>query len=427
MQQLISFLIASISFLPLASLLLFNVIGGDFFSTKFLLLKDVVIFLLLLIYAAYLIQQFTIKIKYKYIVILIFVYFVCLVFNAIVFYSSLAEIVLNMRRAAMHLIVFLLFIFVPLSSRNINAAHKTIVLVSWAVCLFGFVEYILPDSFWNDFLNIAEYWSTNKFDPWAAESIFYSGRFYSWDLFLITGEKERRMVSTYLEPTTLSAFLSFAFIYLNYGQTNKSVYVKILISMIFICGILTLSKGFLLSFISAWLLFRIKLHPYAVIILSLLVFYLAAAFLASYGITKGAFSHVNGYYTAVNYLLDGNLFGKGLGSAGNYGNLADKHEGIGEAVGGESGLGNMLAQTGVAALLFVIIIGAICSELVKINSHISRSLNLAMMAWFLTFIYSASSLGISGNVYVFIFSGIYLSHFKIRRKANKYYALEWAK
>jgi hypothetical protein len=130
-----------------------------------------------------------------------------------------------------------------------------------------------------------------------------------------------------------------------------------------------------------------------------------AVLLVEAGYTDGPFAHADGLASAIEYLLQGHLLGEGLGAAGNY-TVADSD------VGAESGLGNGLAQVGIAAFLPLLWVRAIALDL-RATAWRRRDpaglwLGTWLLFWFLTYLLSASSLGVGGNALGFAVLALYL-------------------
>jgi hypothetical protein len=128
--------------------------------------------------------------------------------------------------------------------------------------------------------------------------------------------------------------------------------------------------------------------------------YLVSYFFISVGLSSGPFSHINGYYTGINSILSGNIFGHGLGRSGNYAEIANSNDGV------ESGLGGMFAQTGLVGILFLLFFYKLIRYLEKDEKN-NRIAIMLVFAWIVILIFSESSFGISGNMLFWVFPGIY--------------------
>jgi hypothetical protein len=125
------------------------------------------------------------------------------------------------------------------------------------------------------------------------------------------------------------------------------------------------------------------------------------------GLTEGKFEHIVGLATAITHVSGGYIVGEGIGNAGNYASFGSNME-----IGAESGLGNMLAQIGLAALIYLFWIQALASDVIRISSERSDSTGVyfasMLLGWFISFMFSASSLGIGGNALIFLTLSLYL-------------------
>jgi len=338
--------------------------------------------------------------------------------NLVSFLASGADLTMrlfNLRRHLLLILTFVAFSLIPLQRDGISLVEKTIRLVAWVSIVFGLVEVGLPDEFWDITMNLPGFWEATGVDPFVTKTIAESGRFYSYDLATLTGEPQRRLVSLYLEPTTLAAFLSFCLVYFALkGQSSPAN--RLLIGGLLIAGLLTMSKAFLLAvFVVVWVRLSHILPPATSLLLSTGGMYGVGALFNELQLSSGPFSHIHGLYTGINYFLTEEPFGLGLGNGGNYAALIDANM---DAGGYESGLGSMLVQIGVGGLLFVGIIYAIMNRLHAEYRNTGHKTYLALASaifvWYLSFLLSASSLGFSGNVFGFLAAGLWLNQTALR-------------
>jgi hypothetical protein len=261
---------------------------------------------------------------------------------------------------------------------------------------------------------VTDYLAANPFDPWGALPFENSGRFFSWDLELLLGTRVRRLVSTYIEPTTLAPALALGLLLgmavrerRRYGQDvgmSFSVPLWAVIATL-IAGYLTVSKGFAL-FTLLLLSWRVLGIPSPRHVFLMAAFLTAGAIvLFESGYSEGAFSHAAGLATGWQYLADGNLWGEGLGAAGNY---TDSDLDVGT----ESGLGNGIAQIGLAAFLPIFWIRSIAVAVLQAADRRRDGggpwIAAWLLLWFLTYLLSASSLGVGGNALGFSMLALYL-------------------
>lgn len=326
-------------------------------------------------------------------------------------------VALNLRRLAVVPLLFVALLLLPWSRPQLERLMALVLASSVLVALIGLAERFSPDALWTHVLDIGAYMAANPLDPWALLPFEHSGRFFSWDLEPRTGLVLRRLVSTYLEPTTLAPTLALGMLLAlaararrrlgadPFGLPDWAGAVPLWAPLFLLAGVLTVSKGFVV-FIGLLLLWRWlgAPQPRQVFLLSA-VGIAVALLLGESGYTEGAFSHLAGLASATRYLLEGHLLGEGLGAGGNY-TMADTD------VGTESGLGNGIAQVGLAALLPLLWVRAIALHAWRVA--VARRdpggpwIAAWLLLWFLTYLLSASSLGVGGNALGFTVLALYL-------------------
>jgi hypothetical protein len=326
-------------------------------------------------------------------------------------------VALNLRRLALVPLLFVALLLLPWSRLQLERLVALVLFSSLLVALLGLVERFSPHALWTSVLDIGAFMASNPLDPWGLLPFEDSGRFFSWDLEPQTGAVVRRLVSTYLEPTTLAPTLALALLLAVAARTRRRLgadaqglpawasATPLLAPLFLVAGVLTVSKGFIvfLGLLLAWRWLGVP-QPRQVFLLSAVGIAVAVA-LGEAGYTEGAFSHMAGLASSVEYLLEGHLLGEGLGAAGNYA-FADTD------VGTESGLGNGIAQVGLAALLPLLWVRAIALEMWR-TSTLRRDpggpwIAAWLLLWFLTYLLSASSLGVGGNALGFAVLALYL-------------------
>jgi len=319
--------------------------------------------------------------------------------------STLFVVAFNLRRLVLVPLLFMALWCMPWTPRQVRALQKLLLASSVLVALLGLAERALPVSLWTTVLQVDGYNAANAVDRFGAIAFEDSGRFYSWDLEAWLQAPLRRMVSTYLEPTTLAAAMASALVLaLAQGARGRPAAGAALLFAV--CGVLTLSKGFVLFLpvLLAWRLLGLPSPRQALLCALLLV---AAAWGASrLGFGAGAAAlHVDGLLSALRYLAEGHLAGEGLGAAGNY-TESDSD------IGAESGLGNVIAQVGVAALLPLLWVGALAREVMTMAA-LRRDPGGPWLAgwllfWLISYLLSASSLGAGGNALGFMLLALYI-------------------
>ncbi len=343
-----------------------------------------------------------------------------LVYTAFAFASSEHPVLvaLNLRRLALVPLLFVALLLLPWNRPQLERLMALVLTSSVVVALLGLFERLSPDALWTSVLDVGAFMAANPIDPWGLLPFEDSGRFFTWDLEPLTGNAVRRLVSTYLEPTTLAPTLALALLMALAARARRRARADergmqawvaatpLPALLLLVAGLLTVSKGFII-FIGLLLLWRVLgvPQPRQVFLLSA-VGIASSLLLGEAGYTDGAFSHMAGLASATEYLLDGHLLGEGLGAAGNYAGTADTD------VGTESGLGNGIAQIGLAALLPLLWVRSIALQ--AWHTSLARRdpggawIAAWLLLWFLTYLLSASSLGVGGNALGFTVLALYL-------------------
>ena len=213
----------------------------------------------------------------------------------------------------------------------------------------------------------------------------------------------RRMISFSLEPTTFAAFMLFCFtIFYYYNKFSLA-----LIALLF--GSLTLSKLFIIGTVMVFLQRLLNLYSKTYLYLGtfLLLYISRHIYLLTFNV-HGSFSHLKGFYTGFELLKEQPL-GFGLGVAGNRGSQYIST--MNGDFGGESGLGNVLAQIGVLGLFYLFIILILYTRILKSKNldKKNKNLNLSLITqYLLNFYLSASSLGMLSFYFIFAHLGLSL-------------------
>jgi hypothetical protein len=326
-------------------------------------------------------------------------------------------VALNLRRLALVPLLFVALLLLPWSRPQLQRLMAWLMGTSAVVALIGLAERFSPDALWTRVLDVVAYFSANPLDPFGMLPFEASGRFFSWDLEPGYGIVLRRLVSTYLEPTTLAPTMALALLVAASARARRrhgaapdgtprwAAATPLPLLLFVLAGVLTVSKGFVLFLVllMMWRWLGVP-QPKQVFLLSA-VSIAAALALGEAGYTEGAFEHLSGLASAAQYLAQGNLLGEGLGAAGNYA-ITDTD------LGAESGLGNGVAQIGIAALLPLLWVRSIA--LGAWHTALARRdpggpwIAAWLLFWFLTYLLSASSLGVGGNALGFAVLALYL-------------------
>lgn len=320
--------------------------------------------------------------------------------------SGLYVTALNLRRIVLVPLLFVAVLLLPWAPGQVDRLLGVIVASTAGVALLGIAERLAPSALWTDLLAIEAYTAANGFDRFGSQPYDSSGRFFSWDLAGLTGGPLRRLVSTYLEPTTLAAAMA-ALLVLALARQARGHRSGGLVLLALLAGLATLSKGFVLFLLAlaAWRLVGLPSprHLAWLAAAGCALAWLAPALPLDDLLPGGA--HLDGLTSALQHLAGGAWWGEGLGSAGNYTNDA-------LAVGDESGLGNAIAQVGLAALLPLLWVRALAHDVLAAGLD-RRDPGAPWLAawgvfWLLSFLFSASSQGVGGNALGFMALALYL-------------------
>lgn len=362
-------------------------------------LKDLIVFLMCFFFIFSLSIYFSlncITIQKQYFLLLKYAIILIVLFCFNLFRSS-ADILIRLfilRRYLLPLVMILLFSFVEIKQNKLENFLKPVIYI---VCIFGLIEYFLPFDFWDSFIALPRYWLDSG-DKFAISTVKTSGRFVSFDLVFLLEHPVRRMCSTFAEPTNFASFLISSFIIF-----NKNKFLRFLI---FLCCCMIVSKAALviLVFVLPFIFIYRKFggHNYRLLFFA----FFLSAFLISFllqkiGLTTGAFSHIFGFYNGVVSILQGNLFGYGLGSVGNYANERI----FGSLSFSESGIGGMIGQCGIAGIVYIFFFYEIIKVFEK-NYKNNIQFIILTFSWMIMCFFSESAFGASGNILFFVFIGI---------------------
>jgi hypothetical protein len=393
------------SFLSFILLLIYSVVPISFLM-NFQLIKDLILFFCVFVLFYSWLDRGEFKIKRDLLFFLILLYTLILFVFCLLSEASLKFSIYNFRKIISLFILFILFKNLFLLKESFNKLLKYINSLFIVFFVFGLIDFYFGEFFWDSIFNLSGFWNSNSTDFAELNSFSQSGRAYSSDLYFLTGERNRRIMSFFLEPTAYASFLSVALAYNVLISKNKVFILLILLS-----GMLTFSKFFIFSiFIIYTILYFKRIRISLVIFFTFILFFISKYLYETFALFHGSFSHFNGFYTGFNLLKD-NIFGFGLGVAGNRGeSLISTMNG---EFGGESGLGNIMAQIGIVGfihgLLLLLIIHKV-SILYKYTRNVNFQFILAiMLCYYLNFLLSASSLSLTSQGIYFILAGIALN------------------
>jgi|GEM_PF-4428029 len=395
---------------PFMSLILYRITGASFFASGFHATKD------LLVVSIFFVSLLHFKINPKYSKNLLRDYFIlvllffCIIINWFYSDASINYILLNSRKILIPFIMFLAFSSLIYKQQDIYKFKLFYYRITFIICVFGIIEFLLPLFFWDRVLGIPFYW--NAADNINITSIHDVGRGYTSDLIFITGKKFKRMLSFFLEPTTLGTYLSLSYAYFLFAQQVKNR--KVFLRLIFLSGFLCFSKIFLISIILVTILKRYKFKLSQMYFFFFFFFLLIGYFLYGKPKAHGAISHILGFYSGFEIACN-NIFGLGLGMAGNRPEL--HYPGIMNGrYGGESGIGNIWAQIGFLGSLVIVFIYRLHKRFIGIYNDTKNSdyyaLSVMLFVYYINLLLSASSLSLKANFILFIVIGVYISRKK---------------
>ena len=289
----------------------------------------------------------------------------------------------NVRR----LILIPLFIILAITlSRSRIQPSMVFPDIGYYIIVTGCIFDLFLRDHWVDLFDIVSYW--NYFQSDQFDSVFQTGRLYTNEFFFLGFFNVPRLVGFSLDPTMLAALLL--------GYLNFYTFYKIRKGRANLCillGILTFSKLFVLGILIN-LIFRFFNISLSKLICILILLIPIASFLV---VEHGANSHVRGIISGWE-IATANPLGKGIGLAGNRSGMPGTGNG---ELGGESGLGNFIAQMGFLGLLAIVPLvfnKQIRSRLTRMEPR-SRSSRInkkfyasGLFFFFLAYLYSASSL-----------------------------------
>ena len=344
---------------------------------------------------------------------------------------------------------------------HILSGLRLVILVGLAVALFGLIErFVLSVSFWSDRVDAMAFYSKQAEGgllPASWVRLFEGlpeGVFSAFPLDVPV----RRLVSTFLEPTTLGSYLAFVLVILLFvpGLTNGRSRIAWSMGGLILAAAVaaTVSRGgmeialiagaFILVFTGLRLLRRSRWVEAAVIVL-VAVFLLSTLTVTSLSFSQfpnrraqvqdflsseyisgfpsrevpptpppgerldpGAQAHVNGLITGLEKMWEEPL-GAGLGAAGGWSKAPE--------VGSESTVGTLAAQLGAPGLVLwlafhLALVASLAHAALRLRrvrqtmwsdllmALVGALLGLSVIAWF-----SESASGLLGNALYFLFAG----------------------
>lgn len=308
------------------------------------------------------------------------------------------------RRFAELPLVYLAARLLPIRAAQVRAIVVAIIVVAVPVAIFGYLERsVLESLIWRDIAPAADYYHLSVQSGLAAwsdqEHIWKDMPFGFWVFGF--GDPFRRLVSTYLEATTLAMYLAFAGV-LALAIWPKKWLTYVVVAILAGATVLTIGKAGMLVFAVAGayaLLARVRpelRRPSTVVGLAGLIAVLVLAgsgLMVLFGVWSGALAHVRGLKEGLDSAASAPL-GYGLGYGGDFG--------IGQS-GAESTLGVMLVQIGLPGaavwLAWLIGLALACAYAAKRGAlgFVSLTLAVTTFAFLVTAVFTESAGGLLGN------------------------------
>ena len=392
-----------ISFSTAIGLSLFSLTDSLFFINVFPIMKDILLYSYLLIGLIFY-NKIDANKQNKFMLIWLAAVAIVLLISLLISPANFYFKAVNFRRIFNNAIVFFVFFLFPFNRQTLLLIQRDIAFISLIIFGFGFFEYVAPDYLWTDVFNVLDFWSSNSTQDYEVKTLYETGRAYSSDLIFLLDYKVRRMISVFVEPTTFGLFCTVIYAY--FIILRKWRWIALIAGL---CGLLAMSKLFLISFIIInYFVIRGKCD-FKLVMLSLVSsFFIIGYVYQNFGHIHGSLSHLFGFYTGIEFSLLSPL-GDGIGVSGNRGQFVKTSVVNGEH-GGESGVGNILAQLGFSG--WVVISGLFFllkyfSDLyIKNRDRLYFATYVVLIIYLVNLIYSASSLAFSANTFCIVLAAI---------------------
>jgi len=256
-----------------------------------------------------------------------------------------------------------------------------VVAVAFVVSAFGLVERLLLGStFWTDVVRVQDLQSTLISSGFGSDRTqFVNGVPDNW-LSYVSGQAFPRLVSTFMEPTTLSMFLALALLIsvfaLRDWRRRSLVTWAIACAVVGVATALTMGKGGLMIFVIGSVLVITRATRKTVLIVAVpLAFFVIAVITAAEVLPVGdnIRLHLAGLTSGVLQLVT-HPFGAGLGSTGFW---AAETNGAG-LIGRDSSVGSVASQIGVlGAVLFCAWLASLALTLLPRTRELTADTRLA--------------------------------------------------
>jgi hypothetical protein len=315
--------------------------------------------------------------------------------------------ILYARRFAELPLVYLAGRLLPIRLGDARAIMLAIVAVAVPVAIFGFLERSVWETLiWRDLAPASQYYHLSMQGGIAAyagqanlERLYQGLPLNFWQFG--AGDTVRRLVSTYMEPTTLAMYLAIA------GAVALSLWPRkwptyVVTAVLVVAAVLTLGKAGLLVFgaaggyavLAGW---RPELRrPSTVVGIAAAIgvaVAVGAVAMQAFGSWSSVLAHLRGLKEGLDSVVHA-PFGTGLGYGGDFG--------IGQA-GAESSIGVMLIQIGLPGLglwlAWLVGLAVACAYAARKSELglVWLTLSVAVFAFLITAAFTESAGGLLGN------------------------------
>ncbi|ETJ38538.1 hypothetical protein Q604_UNBC07368G0001, partial [human gut metagenome] len=285
----------------------------------------------------------------------------------------------NARELASGILLYLFGRAINLSSGKIKGYIKFLINIGLFISIIGFVEVIIGNELWT-YIGIKKFMEYKGMGEFLNGNFFLPNNFYTYDLYKFTGKIIRRLVSIIAEPTTTGQVLVVPAVYLIISKNEiKYRYMKLIIILLAI--LMVFGKGaYLILGISVIYYYKRYYNNKTLSNIMFLGIILICISLVKISLNQQSSigMHVNGLINNI-LSLPHNIFGNGVGSAGNFAMIYNTSS-I-ELGAGESFVGVIIGQFGLIGItlysLFTILLFRDLEECIENNIELKRELIMA--------------------------------------------------
>ena len=258
------------------------------------------------------------------------------------------------RRFASLPVIYLIGRLLPADKGEFRRAVGYLVWVAFVVAVLGLIERVLlGDRFWTDVVHVGIYRNAIGTEGFGSPHERLPGGIPANWTSSLGGVELRRMVSTFLEPTTLGMFLALSFVLGCAANLRAGLALRsprwLIVGVIGLALILTLGKGGAVVVLIALFVMAVsgrrRASPSLLLVLAAGVVVILTFASQALPVATNVNRHLGGLLTGLGQLWTQPL-GTGLGSTGYWGAI--------RYVGNDSTIGAIAAQVGlVGAALYV--------------------------------------------------------------------------